>query len=213
MAIPDHDSIPADAFLRWVVTRQGRFELVDGCVVRMMAGAKQAHNVVTSKIAAALASQAKRRGCRTTSSDTAVRTGPASVRFPDVVVDGGPRDPSAMEATQPTLVIEVSSPGTSTVDATDKLDEYQRHKDIALIVLVDPDIVSVKVYRRAPGPTWRIEKYDDLDQTVHLPEVGASLSLRDISDTLEPEFRPRLRLVDEERNSAADYLPESRRST
>lgn len=101
MGLPHHQPISADAFLAWMGAQEDRFELVDGRIVRMMAGAKQEHNVVTSNIVVALAPQAKRGGCRTTSGDTAVRTGPGGVRYPDVVVDGGPRNPGALEASQP----------------------------------------------------------------------------------------------------------------
>ncbi|MBC8129772.1 MAG: Uma2 family endonuclease, partial [Rhizobiaceae bacterium] len=147
VANPEHERVSAPAFLRWVMTQQERFELVDGQIVRMMAGARQSHNVVTSNLVVALSPSAKRQGCRTTSSDTAVGTGPRSIRFPDVVVDCGPSDPTAVKASRPTLVVEVASPGTSAIDTTDKLDEYQAHEDIRVIVFVDPDVVSVKVYR------------------------------------------------------------------
>ena len=46
------------------------------------------------------------------------------------------------------MVVEVSSPRTSSIDVTDKLDEYRAHAGLRLIVFVDPDVVAVKVYRR-----------------------------------------------------------------
>lgn len=188
--------VSADDFLGWIVDQDRRFELVDGYVVEMMAGARQAHNVVVSNIVMSVGPQAKRGGCRTTSSDTAVKTGPESVRYPDVVVDRGPPDAFAMAAGSATLVVEVSSPGTSEIDATDKLDEYQRHETIRLIMLADPGLVSLKLYRRDEAGQWHAEKYDDLDQSIDLPEIGSALSLRDVYDTLEPRSRPRLQLVE-----------------
>jgi Uma2 family endonuclease len=163
----------------------------------MMAGATQRHNVVITNIVVALAPSAKTKGCRTTSSDTAVRTGQYGVRYPDVVVDCGPPDPSAKEAARPTVVVEVSSPGTSAIDLTDKIDEYRAHEDIQVIVLVDPDVISVKVYRRDVHSLWTVEKYDELKQWVDLPEINSSIRLRDIYDTLELEARLRLHMVQE----------------
>ncbi|MBC8130295.1 MAG: Uma2 family endonuclease, partial [Rhizobiaceae bacterium] len=96
-----------------------------------------------------------------------------------------------------TLVVEVASPGTSAIDTTDKLDEYQAHEDIRVIVFVDPDVVSVKVYRRDEQGLWHVEKYADLGQIVDLPEIGASLAMGDVYDTLNPASRPRLQLVEE----------------
>lgn len=192
----DHARVTAEAFLDWVCGQDGHFELVDGYVVEMMAGAKQAHNVAVSNIVMAIGPQAKKGGCRTTASDTAVQTGAHGVRFPDVVVDCGPPDPSALIAAAPTLVVEVSSPGTSQIDTTDKLDEYQRHAAIRLILFVDPGLVSVKLYRRDETGVWHAEKYDDPEQEIDLPEIGSVLSVRDIYDTLEPKPRPRLRLIE-----------------
>ena len=197
MGIPDHDRLAADAFLDWIERKDERYELVEGSPVRMMAGARQSHNVATSNIVVALAPSAKAKGCRTTSSDTAVKTGSFDVRYPDVVIDCGPADPSAKAATKPTVIVEVSSPGTLAVDLTDKRDEDQAHDDIQVIMLVEPDVIFVKVYRRDMHGLWNVEKYDGLDQTVALPEVDASISLRDIYDTLDPKSRPRLNVVQE----------------
>ena len=192
MGVPDLEAMSADVFFDWIERQDERYELADGIPIRMMAGAKQSHNVATSNVVVALAPTAKGKGCRTTSSDTAVRTGPFGVRYPDVVIDCGPPDPSAKEATRPTVVVEVSSPGTLAVDVTDKLDEYQSHDDIQVIMLVEPDVLSVKVYRRDNAGLWNVEKYDHLEQTVDLPEVGSAIALRDIYDTLDPLPRPRL---------------------
>ena len=195
MAFPEHELVSAEKFLEWIGTQEGRFELVDGHIVRMMAGAKQSHNVVSANILATLLPQARRAGCRTTSSAPAVRTGPGSMRYPDVAVDCGPSDPDALESVQPTMVVEVASPGTSAIDATDKLDEYRALESILLILFVDPDVISVKLYRRVGPSTWHVEKYDDPDQTIDLSEIGGVLSLQDIYESLSPLPRPRLRLV------------------
>ncbi|MBW9089352.1 Uma2 family endonuclease [Rhizobium wenxiniae] len=64
----------ADDFLEWILSQEGRYELVDGYVIEMMAGAKLAHNVVVSNMVSSLGPQSKSGGCRTTSSDTAVQT-------------------------------------------------------------------------------------------------------------------------------------------
>jgi Uma2 family endonuclease len=117
--------------------------------------------------------------------------------FGDVVVDCGLPDPPAREAARPTVVVEVSSPGTLAIDLTDKIDEYQAHDDIQVIMLVEPDVISVKVYRRDMHGLWNVEKYDDLGQSVDLPEVNSAIRLRDIYDTLEPKARPRLHVVQE----------------
>ncbi|GGD36353.1 Uma2 family endonuclease [Aureimonas glaciei] len=196
MDVPEQAKVSAEEFLDWVLDQVGRFELVDGAVVEMMAGAKQGHNVAVSNIVMSLGPQAKVGGCRTTASDTAVQTGADGIRFPDVVVDCGPPDPSATVAGSPTLVVEVSSPGTSQVDTTDKLDEYQRLETLRLILFVEPGVVSVKLYRRDESGLWNAEKSEDLADEIDLPEIRSVLPLRAVYDTLAPRHRPRLQLVE-----------------
>ena len=87
----------------------------------------------------------------------------------------------------------MSSPGTLSIDLTDRIDEYQAHDDIQVIILVEPDVISVKVYRCDVHFLWTMEKYDELEQSIDLPEVNSSIRLRDIYDTLEPKSRPRFR--------------------
>lgn len=77
------------------------------------------------------------------------------------------------------------------------MDEYRAHDDIRVIMLVEPDVIFVKVYRRNMHGPWNIEKYDGLNQTVALPEADATISLRDNYDTLEPKSRPRLNVMPE----------------
>lgn len=187
--------ISADQFLEWASGQEQRFELVDGFVVRMMAGAKQGHNVIVTNIVSSVAPQAKVGKCRTTSSNTAVQTRASTVRYPDVVVDCGPEDPDATVAEDPTLVVEVSSPGTSLVDATDRLDEYQGHPAIRMIMFVEPSVVSVKLYRRDGGGVWNSEKYDALEGVIDMPEIGSVLTLAEIYDTLLPSLQRRLHLI------------------
>ena len=84
----------------------------------------------------------------------AVQTGPGSIRYPDVVVDCAPPDVGATQASGPTLVVEVSSPHTLKIDVTDKLDEYRARPEIQLI---EPDVVSIKLYRRDQAGVWTVE--------------------------------------------------------
>ncbi|MCW7546115.1 Uma2 family endonuclease [Aurantimonas litoralis] len=132
--------------------------------------------------------QAKIGRCRTTARDTAVQTHASTVRYPDVVVDCGPVDQEGTVAESPTLIVEVSSPGTASVDTTDKFDEYQGHPAVRLIMVVEPSIVSVKLYRRNEDGVWSPERYDALDGVIDMPEIHSVLTLAEIYDTLLPRL-------------------------
>jgi Uma2 family endonuclease len=190
MAEPATTYMSEDVFFEFVQTAEGRFELVDGEPV-MMAGAKQRHQAVVMNTAGSLYSQLRGRKCRPTTADTAVSTTGGNVRYPDVVVDCGPRNDEAMQATTPTLVIEVLSRSTRSFDSHRKVKEYKSHPDIKYILLVDTDNACSLLHFRE-GDGWQELLYDNLDDVIEFPEIGASLALRDIYDGLEfkPKFAP-----------------------
>ena len=109
MEAASQPKLTVDEFFEAISGADERYELING-VAYAMAGAKEGHNVICSNVLVAIAPDGKKKGCRTTSSDTAVQTGQDSVRYPDVVVDCGPRDPSAKMASRPTVIVKVTSP-------------------------------------------------------------------------------------------------------
>ena len=195
MRRPNPKAMTIEDFFLWQERQPDRYEFVEGWPIKMMTGARQGHNVVASNIVMTLGPQVKALGCRTTSSDTAVRTH-KGIRYPDVVIDCAPPAPSAFEAGSPRLVVEVSSPSTLSTDLTDKLDEYLAHEGLRLVMLVEPDVVSVKLYRRDAADRWQVERYDQLDETIDLPELSTALALSAIYDTLRPDVRPFPRAVE-----------------
>lgn len=185
----DEDPMSVEEFLDWHQYQEERYELVQGTPVRMMTGARQDHNVAISNIVAALVPKLRGGGCRTTSSDTAVRTDGDQVRYPDVVVDCGPPDPSDLAASDPRLVVEVASPSTRDFDLSAKMDEYRATASIRYVLLVEPAVIDVTLHERAEG-RWRATKFLRLGDVIDLPELGTTLALAEIYETLSPEPRP-----------------------
>ena len=72
------------------------------------------------------------------------------------------------------------------MDTTDKLDKYREQAAVRLILFVEVSSVLVKLYRRDSEGRWGSEKYDDLESVIDMPEIGASLALSEIYDTLTP---------------------------
>jgi hypothetical protein len=113
-----------------------------------------------------------------------------------------------MTASNPTLIVEVSSPGTAVFDYGDKLREYQDLKSVDTVIQIESEIALVKVHRRQEDGKWTDEKFEEFDVAIPLPTLGTSISLNDIYDTLDVRPRPRLQIVKSDhtpRLSAAAY--------
>lgn len=175
------------AFLR---AREERWELIGGEPV-MMAPTTQRHANIVANILATLHRQLRGTRCRPTYSKTGVRTGAGTIRFPDLVVDCGPREDQAMCATAPVLACEVLSPSHDLFDTHLRVSEYRAVTNIACILLVDPDVPRAIAHLR-DGSEWRDHFHAGLDQVVTLQEIGAALVLGDVYDGCEfdhPEIK------------------------
>jgi Uma2 family endonuclease len=174
------NSLSAPAFFALIAGRDRRWELVDGQPV-MMAPTTQRHADIVANTLAALHHQLRGTGCRPTCSRTGVRTGEATIRYPDIVVDCGARDDHGMCATSPVLLCELLSPARDLFDTHQRVSEYRAVQDIACIVLIDPEAPRAIIHRR-DGAGWRDHLHAGLDQIVDISELGATLVLRDVYD-------------------------------
>ncbi|MEH2488483.1 Uma2 family endonuclease [Bradyrhizobium sp. AZCC 2230] len=194
MGVPGHEKLTIEEFFAAISGSEIRYELVNG-IAYAMAGAKEGHNVICSNVQTAFVPAGKQKGCRTTSSDTAVQTGPDTVRYPDVVVDCGPPNAAAMTASRPAIIVEVSSPGTAVFDYGAKLREYQAVESVEMVMQIESEIALVKVHRRQTNGTWLEDTFEAFDVAIPLPTLGMSITLNEIYDTLDVKPRPRLQVV------------------
>ena len=174
--------LSAPAFFALIASREERWELIDGQPV-MMAPTTQRHRDLVANILASLHRQLRGTGSRATWSRTGVRTGEATIRYPDLVVDCGHRDDHGTCATSPILVCEVLSPSRDPFDTHLRVSEYKAHRDMAHIVLIDPEAPRAIIHRREDAG-WHNRLYDGMDQIVEFPGIGAAAPLRDIYDGL-----------------------------
>jgi Uma2 family endonuclease len=170
-------------FASFLQAHEERWELVDGAPI-MVVRTTQRHRDIIANILAALHSQLRGTGYRPTCSRTGVRTGETTIRYPDLVVDCGPRVDQAMCATAPALVIEVLSPAHDPFDTHLRVLEYKTHTDIAFILQIDPDAPRIIMLQR-DGAGWRDRLYAGPDQIVDISGGAAALVLRDVYDGCE----------------------------
>lgn len=186
MVEPPFRRMSPEEFFAWQLGRDGLYELVDGVPVphvKMMTGASAQHDRATVNIIVSLGIQLRGSGCRPTTDDIALRTGIATIRRPDVTVECGDLVRDTYENRSPRLVVEILSPSTSNIDRFRKLDEYRRHPALAYTLLVGTRWPSAVPYRRR-DEAWDAETFEELSDEIHLPEIGAELSLADIYEGL-----------------------------
>jgi Uma2 family endonuclease len=193
MAITEEKKLTVDEFFDAVSDSEERYELVEG-VAHAMARAKEGHNVIRSNVLAAFVPAGKQRGCRATSVNTAVQTGPDTIRYPDVVVDCGPRNAEAMTASKPVIVVEVSAPGTAVFDYSAKLREYRSVESVDTVIQIASEMVLVKVHRRQQDGTWTEQTVEEFDVDIPLPSLATSIRLSEIYDALNVRPRPPLQV-------------------
>ena len=195
MRQPEPVRMTEDGFLEWNPRRDERWESVDRIPVRMMAGTREGHTVVTANIVMTIGPQTKKRGCSTMSSGMAVGTRPGGIHYPDMVVNRAPPDRQALTARNPVVVIEVASDRTRRIDLIDRPNAYRNLDTIRVVMLIEPASVAVRVHRRDQAGVLALERYAERDAVIDLPEVGAALPVAEVYDTHDPEPRPLLREV------------------
>ena len=168
------------AFLAWVQGRDQRYELAGSHVV-MMTGGSRGHAIVTRRLASALEQRLDERRWAVLTSDFGVDLGPATVRYPDVVVDraGGPL--KDLTATAPVLIAEVLSAASATDDLGEKAAEYLRLASLCAYLVLAQDERKAWIWVRgesgfSPAP----EVITHPTAVVHIAALGISLPLSEI---------------------------------
>jgi Uma2 family endonuclease len=124
-------------FLAGEQVAQRRRELVGGRAYTKP-GATERHDLAAGLLLVSVIEGALAAGCRAFSANRLVRTRAGSMYYPDVMVACG-KGPHQMYETSPTLVVEVLSPRTASVDRREKALAYTAIVSLRMLLLVDPD--------------------------------------------------------------------------
>ena len=150
-----------------------------------MAGGTPDHAAIATTVIALLFPQLRGGRFRVHASDLRVRVNATGLAtYPHVTVVCGPRElhPEDDNAvTNPTLIVEVLSPGTAAYDRGDKFEHYKQIPSLRQYVIVSCPERAVEVRTRAPDDTWTATASGNGD-TVDLASIGAQLDVRDLYD-------------------------------
>lgn len=177
-----------DQYLEWERAAPVKSEYFDGQIFAM-AGASEAHNLITLNIAGELRQQFKGKPCRTYSNDMRVKVSESGLyTYPDVVVVCGERVFSdAVQDTleNPTVIFEVLSPTTEAYDRGAKFAQFRRLPSLQEYVLVSQTEFLVEQFVRQSDRNWLfLESYGEA-ASVSLLTLAVTLPLSEIYDRIE----------------------------
>ena len=168
-----------------VIERAADFksEFFDGEMFAM-AGTSKEHSIITVNLTGEFYAALRGKVCQPFSSDLRVKVSASGLyTYPDLTIVCGPVDVEDEQADvllNPTLIIEVLSPGTERYDRGKKFDLYRELDSLKEYVLVSQDQYRVEQFLRGNGSEWGYRVAFKEDDIVEFPSVGCSIPIKDI---------------------------------
>ncbi len=156
-----------------------------------MAGASGNHDDIVANLIVGLGSQLQHGDCKVHTADLRVRVRPKGAYlyvYPDLtVVCGKPQfeDVHFDTLLNPKVIIEVLSPSTQAKDRGEKSPLYRQLPSLAEYLLIAQNRPYVEHYVRQPDGNWLLSERDQLEDTLELRSIGATLKLADIYHRVE----------------------------
>jgi Uma2 family endonuclease len=185
-----------DDYLASELTSEIKHEYLGG-VVYAMAGARNQHNRIATRILGTLFGQLRGKPCQPCNSDTKIRIrmpGHTRYYYPDASVVCEPNPQGDSFEDQPVAVFEVLSPATRRIDEGEKKDAYLTIPSLAVYAMIEQSRPTIVIYRRTDRH-FIPEVYEGIDAVVPLPEIGVDLPLAGIYQGMN--FPPEADVADE----------------
>lgn len=184
-----------DEYLAFERASPERHEFLDGEMF-LMTGGSLPHNDVTINLITAFKNRLRRGPCKVYSHDLRVQVRAQSRYFyPDmVIVYGGvqTRDDMGKDtALNPTVIAEVLSPSTESMDRGVKLRNYRLIDSLRTYLLVSQHEPLIERYERA-GDFWAYTELRGMDAILKLESPHIEIALAEIFEDVEfsPDDQP-----------------------
>lgn len=186
MTAAEQLTFSAEDFLKWESTQDTKHEFADG-IAYAMSGAGEKHVTISGNVFAALRNHVRGTPCRAYIADMKLRVEKANAFFyPDVFVTCSESDARREDyKADPVLVIEVLSPTTAAYDRGPKFAHYRQLPSLMEYVLIEPDRISVEIFRRDATGHWVLYPYGP-GETVAFTSIGLNLPVEVIYEDAWP---------------------------
>lgn len=163
-----------EQFLAWEERQELRYEF-DGLQPVAMVGGTAAHSSIQGNILLALGNRLRGKPCRPHGSHMKILVA-GRIRYPEASVVCTPVPPHATVVTEPVVVFEVLSPGSTNTDFVVKNAEYRATPSIQRYVVLQQTHAGATVFRRK-GEDWVAEPLSGDDAVLRMPEIGIEIPL------------------------------------
>ncbi|HEY4216556.1 MAG TPA: Uma2 family endonuclease [Gemmatimonadaceae bacterium] len=184
-SVADHP-LSVSEYIAWEEGNTVKHEYVAG-EVYAMTGVSARHNLIMLNLAMALRGRTRGRGCRVFATDVKLRASSDRYYYPDLMVACGSAGEIALIVSEPSLVVEVTSPSTRGTDRREKLEAYMKMPSLRAYLIVDQRRRHVLMYTRRGAADWTREEVSGNDE-LSLSFLNTTLSLDEIYEdiTLPP---------------------------
>lgn len=168
-------------FLAWEARQAVKFEF-DGFQPVAMAGGTAAHSRIQRNLAIAIGGRLRGKPCEFHGSDLKLKVA-GRVRYPDGFVICSPLAPNATVASEPVVIFEILSEGTTGTDLVTKNAEYAATPSVCRYVVLAQDAAGGETYERA-GEDWTGHPLR-ADSILHLPEIGIAVPVAEFYEGVD----------------------------
>ena len=183
VVVYNKSKLSVEEYLQFEKASRDKHEYFKGEIFAM-AGAGARHNVIFSNLFGDLAYRLKGKPCKPYGSDLRVHIPENSLfTYPDISIICGEIIPSQVDAdtaVQPTVIIEILSPSTRNYDQGIKFKLYREIPTLKEFITIDSESIGIEAYRINSQGNWELKDYRSIDETLTIPSVGLSLSLKEI---------------------------------
>lgn len=157
----------------------------------LMAGGSPQHSLIKANLIRVLGNLLVGGKCRVYDSDLRVRIDATGLyTYPDATIICGDiqydvNDVKKQTVLNPTLLVEVISPGSEAYDRGKKFDHYQTIATLREYLLIGYESPKVDRFARNDDGTWTLTTRSGLEQTLDLISVPGTLSLNDLYANVE----------------------------
>lgn len=157
-------------------------EFMNGRVIGR-SGSNRWHNLIVSNAAVAIGSRIHGGKSDLYIGNMRVRLKNNFICYPDViVVNGEPAfaDPNGDLLLNPTVVLEIISSATNSLDKTQKLEAFLAMDSIRECVLVKEDEMRIEHYAKQNAKQWIYKIYNERDDVLSMESINCKVSLSEI---------------------------------